>query len=452
MEKIETNTFLYGKIATPLIQFAIPLMLSLILQALYGAVDLMVVGKFGSTASISAVATGGQVMQSATVIITGLTMGVTVLLGQAIGAKKPQEAANIVAGQIKLLFCVALLLTILLICFAKQAAYVMHVPEEALPETITYIRICASGMIFITAYNAVSGIFRGMGNSHSPFLFVLIACCINIILDLLFVGLFHMSTAGAALATIISQASSFLFSILYMKYTKKYKLPFCLSKQNFYQKGTVKRILSIGLPIAAQDFQVNVSFLIITSIVNTLGVIASASVGISEKLFIFLALVPMSFMSALSAFVAQNVGANNLPRATKAFFIASRISFCCGFFVFLMTFFRGDFLASLFTKDPQVISATALYLKGCSFEYLMTAFIFCFLGYFNGRGRTKFALVQGVLTAFCVRIPLSYIFSILPETNLLLISFAVPISAFFELLLCIGYFIKLQKETPHTTP
>lgn len=286
MEKIETNAFLYGKIATPLIQFAIPLMLSLILQALYGAVDLMVVGKFGTTASISAVATGGQVMQSATVIITGLTMGVTVLLGQAIGANKPQEAANIVAGQIKLLFCVALLLTIVLICFAEQAAYVMHVPEEALPETITYIRICASGMIFITAYNAVSGIFRGMGNSHSPFLFVLIACCINIILDLLFVGLFHMSTAGAALATIISQASSFLFSILYMKYTKKYKLPFCLSKQNFYQKGTVKRILSIGLPIAAQDFQVNVSFLIIKAL-SMLWVSLHLQVLVSPKNYLY---------------------------------------------------------------------------------------------------------------------------------------------------------------------
>ncbi len=452
METIEQNTFLHGKIARPLIQFAIPLMFSLILQALYGAVDLMVVGKFGTTASISAVATGGQVMQSATVIITGLTMGVTVLLGQAIGANKPKEAANIVAGQIKLLFLVSLLLTILLICFAEQAAYIMHVPQAALPETIAYIRICASGMIFITAYNAVSGIFRGMGNSHSPFLFVLIACCINILLDLLFVGVFRMATAGAALATIISQASSFLFSILYMKYTKKHKLPFCLSKQNFYEKGTIIRILSIGFPISAQDFQVNVSFLIITSIVNRLGVVASASVGISEKLFIFLALVPMSFMSALSAFVAQNVGANNITRATKAFFIASKISFFCGFLVFLMTFFCGDLLALLFTKDPEVIAATALYLKGCSFEYLMTAFIFCFLGYFNGRGRTKFALIQGIITAFLVRIPLSYIFSILPQTNLLLISIAVPASAFFELLLCVFYFIKLQKETKHIIP
>ncbi len=243
---MENNTFLEGKIAAPLIRFAIPLMMSLVLQALYGGVDLMVVGKFGTTASISAVATGGQVMQAATVIITGLTMGVTVLLGQAIGAKKPEEAAHIVAGQIKLFTCIALMITVVLVCFAKQASLLMHVPEEALPETITYIRICASGMIFITAYNSVSGIFRGMGNSRSPFLFVLIACTINIILDLVFVGLLHMSTAGAALATVIAQASSFFFSIVYMKYTKKHRLPFRLKLSDFKQKGAVRRIISLG--------------------------------------------------------------------------------------------------------------------------------------------------------------------------------------------------------------
>ena len=328
----------------------------------------------------------------------------------------------------------------------------MHVPEEALPETITYIRICASGMIFITAYNSVSGIFRGMGNSRSPFLFVLIACTINIILDFVFVGLFHMSTAGAALATVIAQASSFFFSIVYMKYTKKHRLPFRLKLSDFRQKGAVRRIISLGLPIAAQDFQVTVSFLIITSILNSLGVVASASVGIAEKLFVFLALVPMSFMSALSAFVAQNVGANNISRATKAFFVAVRISFCCGFMVFLLTFLQGDFLASIFTNDPEVIASTQLYLKSCSFEYLLTAINFCMLGYFNGRGRTKFVLLQGVLTVFLVRIPLSYFLSRLPGTNLLIIGIAVPMSALFELLLCIGFFIKLQKEKKVVMP
>lgn len=446
---MEKNSFLEGNILPVLIKFAIPLMLSLILQALYGAVDLMVVGKFGTTASISAVSTGGQVMQSATVIVTGLTMGVTVLLGQAIGAGKQKDAAAYVAGQIKLLLVVALILTGLLMLFAEQAARLVHVPQEALPEAVSYIRICASGMIFITAYNAVSGIFRGIGDSRSPFLFVFTACLINIVLDLIFVGLFHLSAAGAALATILAQGCSFLFSLLYMA-KKRERLPFRLTKDSFREKGSVKRILSMGLPIAAQDFQVNVSFLIITAIINSLGLVESASVGIAEKLFIFLALVPMSFMSALSAFVAQNVGAGKPQRAAKAFFSAVRISFSCGFLVFLLTFFQGDFLASIFTSDPQVIASTQLYLKSCSFEYLLTAINFCLLGYFNGHGKTKFVLIQGILTVFLVRIPLSYFLRMLPDTNLLIIGIAVPLSALFELLVCAWYFRRLQKTVPDT--
>lgn len=446
---MEKNSFLEGNILPVLIKFAIPLMLSLILQALYGAVDLMVVGKFGTTASISAVSTGGQVMQSATVIVTGLTMGVTVLLGQAIGAGKQKDAAAFVAGQIKLLLVVALILTGLLVLFAEQAARLVHVPQEALPEAVSYIRICASGMIFITAYNAVSGIFRGIGDSRSPFLFVFTACLINIVLDLIFVGLFHLSAAGAALATILAQGCSFLFSLLYMA-KKRERLPFRLTKESFREKGSVKRILSMGMPIAAQDFQVNVSFLIITAIINSLGLVESASVGIAEKLFIFLALVPMSFMSALSAFVAQNVGAGKPQRAAKAFFSAVRISFSCGFLVFLLTFFQGDFLASIFTSDLQVIASTQLYLKSCSFEYLLTAINFCLLGYFNGHGKTKFVLIQGILTVFLVRIPLSYFLRMLPDTNLLIIGIAVPLSALFELLVCAWYFRRLQKTVLDT--
>ncbi|MBM6828564.1 MATE family efflux transporter [Anaerotignum lactatifermentans] len=443
---MEENSFLEGKILPSLIKFAIPLMLSLVLQALYSGVDLMVVGKFGSTASISAVSTGGQVMQSATVIITGLTMGVTVLLGQAIGAGKQEETAAIVAGQIRLLIVVSLFLTGLLVYFAEDAARLVHVPEKALPEAVSYIRICASGMIFITAYNAVSGIFRGMGDSRSPFLFVLIACIINIILDLIFVGIFHLSAAGAAMATVSAQGCSFLFALLYMTAIKD-RLPFRMTKDSFRQKGSIRRILAMGVPIAAQDFQVNISFLIITAIINTLGLVESASVGIAEKLFIFLALVPMSFMSALSAFVAQNVGAGKTERATKAFFAAVRISFSCGFLVFLLTFLQGDLLASIFTSDPQVIASTQLYLKSCSFEYLFTAVNFCLLGYFNGRGKTRFVLIQGILTVFAVRIPLSYCLRMMPGTSLMLIGVAVPLSALFELLVCAWYFRRLQKNT-----
>lgn len=437
------NDFLEGPILPPLIQFALPLMLSQLLQALYGGADLAVVGQYATTASVSAVATGSQVMQSITVLITGLTMGVTVLLGKAMGAGDLKEAGRVVSAQIKLFFAVAIILTAGMILFAPQAAKLMNVPEPAMAETVCYIRICSSGIVFITAYNGISGIFRGIGNSRSPFLFVLIACLVNVLLDLVFVGGFQMAASGAALATIIAQASSVGFSILYMK---KKPLPFSVKEPWEDKHHTVKKILKIGFPIALQDFLTNLSFLIITSIVNTLGLVASAGVGISEKLFVFLAIVPMAFMSALSTFVAQNMGAEKKKRADRSLVLAQRISFCFGFGIFLLTFFGGRFLALAFANDPEVLTATAEYLKGSSVEYLISAITFCFLGYFNGREHTGFVMAQGLLSAFLVRIPLSYFLSQLPDTGMFLISLAVPASALVSLIMCVWYFAWLRRK------
>ncbi len=443
------NTFLSGPILPPLLRFAFPLMLSLVLQALYGGVDLMVVGKFASTASVSAVATGSQMMQAATVVVTGLTMGVTVLVGRAMGAGETEKAGHIVAAQIRLFTLVALVLTGLIVAFAPQAAVVMNVPEEAMSETIRYVRICGGGMVFITAYNAISGVFRGVGNSRSPFLFVLIACLINVVLDLFFVAVLEMAAAGAALATVIAQAVSVLFSLLYIR---RRPLPFRITRQSFGTRGMAGSILRVGAPIALQDALVHVSFLIITSIVNALGVVASASIGISEKYFGILSIVPSAFMSALSAFVAQNMGAGKPHRASRALILAQGISFLCGVVIFLLTFLQGEFLASLFENDPAVISATADYMHGSAFEYLMVPLTFCFLGYFNGRERSTFVMIQGFLSAFLVRIPLSYYLSRLPDTGMLTISLAVPASAVVSLLLCVLYFLHLRRQDRANLP
>ena len=437
------NPFLSGPILPPLVRFTLPLMLSLLLQALYGAVDLAVVGHFSPTASVSAVATGSQVMQSATVVVTGLTMGVTVLLGKAIGAQDHAMAGDVVAGQVRLFSVLAVALSAIMIVFAPQAALVMNVPQPALAETVRYIRICSSGMIFITAYNAISGIFRGVGNSRSPFLFALIACFVNVGLDILLVGVFDMAASGAALATVFAQACSVVFSLVYMR---RHPLPFPITRENFAHRSLVGRILKVGSPIALQDLLVNISFLIITSIVNALGLVASAGIGISEKAFLFLSIVPMAFMSALSAFVAQNMGAGQPQRAKRSLLYAQGVSFTFGIAIFLFTFFAGDVLASFFTSDAQVIAATASYLRGSSFEYLMIPLTFCLLGYLNGREHTTFVMLQGVLGSFLVRVPLSYYLSRLPGTDMHLISLAVPASGLFNLVVCALYFFWLQRR------
>lgn len=440
---MKDNGFLQGKILPSLIRFAIPLMLSLFLQSLYGAVDLVVVGQFGSTASISAVATGSQLMVAVTAIVTGLTMGVTVLIGQSMGAGDLEKAGNVVCGMLKLFTVVAVTITAVLVAVPEPLARLLKAPESALEGTVQYIRICGAGMIFITAYNGISGIFRGIGNSVTPFVFVAIACLVNIALDLVFVAVLHLDAAGAALATVIAQASSVVFSLAYLY---KKRLPFPVRKSGFKAKGVIKKILFVGAPIAMQDFLVSISFLIITAIINGLGVVQSASIGIAEKLFVFLAIVPMSFLSALAAFVAQNTGHGNYRRANSALFRTTAISFVFGLAVFFMTFFGGDILARIFTSDEEVIASTALYFKSCSFEYMIIAVSFCMLGFFNGLGKTPFVMIQGLLSAFAVRIPLSYLFRYLPDTNMFLIGIAVPVSAAASLILCIIYYFIVNKK------
>lgn len=437
------NRFLAGPILPPLLQFAFPLMLSQLLQAFYGGVDLMVVGQYSSTASVSAVATGSQIMQALTVLITGLTMGVTVLVGKAVGAGDPDAAGRVVAGQLRLFALLTAVLTAGMLVLAPAIVQWMNVPAEAVPETLRYVRICSGGIVFITAYNGISGVFRGLGNSRSPFLFVFIACLVNVVLDLVFVGGLRLNASGAALATVMAQASSVLFSLGYMR---RHPLPFSVRGRRGEVPRAMGRILRLGTPIALQDCLTNTSFLIITSIVNTLGLVASAGLGISEKLFVFLSIVPISFMSALSTFVAQNMGAGQPLRARQALFAAQKVSLCFGAAIFTLNFWAGGLLAALFSRDAAVIEAAALYMRGSAAEHLLNAFVYCLLGYFNGRERTVFVMAQGLFTAFLVRIPLSYFLSHLPGAGMLTISMAIPATALVSLVLCTGYLLLLRRR------
>ena len=440
---MQENTFLKGKILPPLIKFALPLMLSQLLQALYGAVDLIVVGHFGTTADFSAVATASQLMQGITGIIIGLTTGVTVLIGQALGAGNIKKAGEISAGMTKLLIIISIIFFAVLTLFAPQALALLKIPASAKGAGTAYIRICAAGVVFISAYNAISGLFRGVGDSKMPLIFILVACIVNIIGDLVLVGIFKMGAAGAALATVLAQTVSVIFSVIYIL---KGGLPFKITRESFKNRGSVGRILKIGVPIALQDFLTRVSFLILTAILNSLGLVASASIGISEKLFLFLSIIPISFMSALSAFVAQNVGAGNKERAYKSLKISMAISFVFGILTFIATFFFPEILAALFEKNPEVIAAAARYQRGCAAEHIFISLFFCMLGYFNGLGKTDFVMVQGIFTAFAVRIPLSYLFSRGASPDLFKIGLAVPASAAVSLIMCAVYLIYLNKR------
>ena len=438
------DTILQGKVFAPLLKFAIPLMLSILLQALYGAVDMIVVGKFGDTSSVSAVSNGSQIMITITEIVIGLTMGVTVLIGRFVGAKDDESAAETVGGMIKLFSAVGIVIAVLTALMADEIVLLMKVPAEAVEKTIDYVRICGSGMVFITAFNVISGLFRGLGDSKSPLKFIAIACTVNIFGDLLLCGVFKMDTTGAAVATVFAQAVSVAFSIYKMK---KDGLPFKIEKRHLKRtKNAQKSIVKIGAPVAMQDFLTSVSFLIIMAIINKIGLVASASVGISERLFIFLALVPISFMYALSAFVAQNVGAKQEDRAIKGLRAGMITSFAFGVVMAAISVFAGDVLARIFEDDPIVIASAQSYMRGTAAEYMVVPFVFCFLGYFNGIGKTTFVMLEGIIAAFAVRIPLCYYLSRLPDTDLFTIGLAVPISTIASILMCLSYYVFVRKK------
>lgn len=438
------SDFTEGKILGPLLKFSLPVLFAMLLQAMYGAADLLIVGQFGAAADVSAVSTGSQIMQTITSVITGLSMGTTILLGQKIGQKKPEEAGNVIGAGVCIFAVLALFLTAAMTLFAGPFCAAMQAPAEAFDKTVDYVRICSAGAVFIVAYNVLGSIFRGMGDSKTPLLAVFIACICNILGDLLFVAVFHMAAAGAALATVLAQALSVVLCVLVVR---RRGLPFPFSRKNLrFHRQMIFKTLKLGFPIALQDALVSISFLAIIAIVNSLGVIPSAGVGVAEKLCMFIMLVPSSFMQSLSAFVAQNIGANRNDRAVRAMVCGMLASLLIGVAMAFLAFFHGDFLSGLFARDPQVIAASADYLRAYAVDTLLVSFLFCFSGYFNGCGKTTFVMAQGIAGAFLVRIPVSFLMSRIQPVSLFLVGLATPCSTVVQILLCAGYFYLLGRK------
>ena len=427
----------------PLLLFAVPVLLALFLQAMYGAVDLLIVGKFASSADVSAVSTGSQIMTTLTNLVSSFAMGTTILLGQQIGSGKKEEGGRTVGTAILLFAGIAVIMSVILVVFAPQVSSLMNAPEEAFQKTVNYIRICG-GMLVIVAYNLIGCIFRGLGDSRTPLITVAIACVFNVAGDLLLCAVFGMGTAGAAIATVFAQIVSVIVSFILIS---KKDLPFTIKKENIrIHKTYLRKMTAFGAPIALQDLLVSISFLIILAIVNDMGVIASAGVGVAEKVCAFIMLISSAFMQSMSAFVAQNYGAGRLTRTRKALHYGIAVSFTVGIVMFAITFFHGDILAGIFSSDSEVIAAAADYLKAYAIDCLFTAIFFCYTGFYNGIGRTRFVMIQGILGAFCVRVPVSYIMSIQPNTSLFHIGLATPISSILQLILCVGFMLWLQKN------
>ncbi|MDY3359066.1 MAG: MATE family efflux transporter [Clostridium celatum] len=427
-----------GKISTTLLKFAIPVLFASLLQALYGAADLFVVGQFSDSAAVSAVAIGSQVMQTITGIILGISMGGTVLIGRRIGEKNAEGTAKAI-GSLSILFILfAIILTPLMFLATNSAISLMHTPLEAISFTRQYIIICSLGIPFIIGYNAVSGIFRGLGDSKTPVYFVLIACIVNIIVDVVLVGVLKFGAIGAAIATISSQAISFIISLIYMI---KKGFSFEINKKHFkLDKESVKYILIVGFPLALQDALVNISFLIITAVINTMGLVASAAVGVVEKIIIFAMLPPTAFGSAVSAMTAQNIGAGEIKRAKTVLRYGIIYSLIFGVLAMIYSQLYPETLTSIFSNDINVVKVAGEYLKSFSIDCIMVSFVFCMNGYFSGQGKSTISLIHSLIATFGFRIPLTYFISRIDGVTLYELGLAAPISTFVSIIICFGYF------------
>ena len=441
MSSNNKTDFTQGSILKKLFWFMLPILGALILQAAYGAVDLLVVGKFGSTAGLSAVSTGSQVLNLVTFVVTQFAMGITVLIARYIGEKKTGQIGKVLGGGVVVFTIISIGLFIFMVCFARLISVLMQAPTEAVSLTTVYFRICGSGIFFIVAYNVLAAIFRGLGDSRSPLIFVFVACIVNIVGDMLLVAGLHMDAAGAALATVLAQAVSVVCAIV-MLFRKK--LPFSIAKSDFRLNKQCRKFLEIGLPLALQEFLTQLSFLALCAFVNRLGLEASSGYGVACKIVNFAMLIPSSLMQSMASFVSQNVGAGNKKRARQAMFTGIGIGAAFGCVVFCIVMFKGDVLAGCFSNDAAVIQKGFEYLKGFAPETILTAVLFSMIGYFNGNNKTLWVMIQGLTQTLLVRLPMAYIMSIQPNASLTNIGIAAPTSTVVGIVLNIIFFFSYE--------
>lgn len=440
--KSDKADFTQGSILKKLVAFMMPVLGALILQAAYGAVDLLVVGRFGSTSGLSAVSTGSQVLNLVTFVVVQFAMGITVLIARYLGEKKPEKIGAVIGGGAIVFTIISVVLFIVMVCFAHPISILMQAPEEAVDLTASYVRICGGGIFFIVAYNLLSAIFRGLGDSKSPLLFVLVACIVNVIGDLALVAGLHMDAAGAAIATVSAQALSVVFAVILLM---KKDLPFTIARKDFRLNPQCKKFLKIGLPLALQEFLTQVSFLALCAFVNRLGLEASSGYGVACKIVNFAMLVPSALMQSMASFVSQNIGAGRKKRAKKSMFTGIGVGLVVGCLVFALVIFKGDMLAGFFSTDAAVIENGYAYLKGFALETIVTAILFSMVGYFNGNNKNIWVMTQGLIQTLLVRLPLAYFMSIQPNASLTKIGLAAPISTMVGVVLNIGFYVYLNR-------
>lgn len=434
-----------GSVRKTMLYFVLPYLLACFLQTFYGMADLFVVGLYNGSETTTAVSIGSQVMHMLTVMIVGLSMGATVEIGRSVGAKHWDVAAKSTGNAIAFFAALAAAATVILVALTMPIARVMMTPTQALTETGRYLRICFAGIPFIIAYNVIAAIFRGAGDSQSPMYFVAVACIVNLALDFVFIGVFSMGAAGAALGTVLGQAVSVLAALWRLR-TRS--LGFGLHRRDLRpERQTLSPMLKVGIPICMQDGLIQIAFIIITIIANSRGLVASAAVGIVEKVISFLFLVPSAFLSAISAITAQNMGAGKPERARESLRFGLAVTVTWGVVCCIACHLFPSQIVGAFTRDGAVIAAGSVYIMAYSFDCIFAAVHFCFSGYFCGDRKSGVSFVHNIVSILLCRIPGAYFASILFPATLYPMGLAAPAGSALSALICVGYYLYDRRKT-----
>lgn len=433
-----------GSVFKNLIFFSLPYLLSYFLQTLYGMADLFVVGQFNATDSITGVSIGSQIMHMVTVMIVGLAMGATVTIGRSIGANERKTASRYIGNTVTLFMLGSVALAALLLVFVRPIVSVMSTPAQAVESTVNYLTICFIGIPFITAYNIISSIFRGLGDSKSPMYFIAIACVCNIGLDYLFIGALKMGPSGAALGTTLSQTISVIISLIVIRKTNT---EIKLTKEDFILKNdTIGNILRIGIPVSLQDGFIQISFIIITIIANRRGLNDAAAVGIVEKIISFLFLIPSSMLSSISALGAQNIGAGKPHRAKLTLRYAIMLILCSGAVVIGVVQLIAPQLVAMFDDSPEVVRLGTQYLRSYVVDYLFAGIHFCMSGYFCAIEKSGISFLHNSISIVFARVPISYIASIKFPATLFPMGCAAPCGSLLSTVICVIAYIVINKK------
>ena len=431
MKKIE-NDLTKGSVFRKLWSFTLPFIGANLLQTLYGMVDMYIVGRCAATADVSAVSVAGTVIATFMMLLIGLSVGATVIVGQRFGAGDKESLSSVSATAFTLAWIVGAGLMVVVGALAVPMLRWINTPAEAMRGAISYMLICSVGYIFLSVYNMLSGILRGVGDSRSPLLFVGISTAFNILGDILLVGVFGLGAAGAAIATVLAQLLCMIYGILHVK---RRGFPFDFRLRSYrMKKEDVRPLLHVGIPVALQEVLVMFSFIVLEGIINRFGLNASAAAGILDKIFLFATVPTNAFNASISAMAAQNIGANEPRRAVSCMWHGSLSSLLFAAVFFLLALIVPEKMVGIFTTDRGVIDAGVQYYAGYKYDYLLCALVFCVNGFINGTGRTRFTLINNAVSTYAVRIPLCILAGSVWNAGLYGVGWALPAASLVQLI------------------